>query len=163
MVFRRDINMSFDYKVTHHSFDKELNVWDHLTISKEYTSPGVYVLFDIRGECLYVGKSGKVGGRVYKHIHGTKESKRGFQKRICEIKIFIFGMDEKVKMDVCEHWAKETYPPLFSKDGHFYDGNDTKEYLTDELMLWKNWHKFFSEKVDGDQYQKNVINAKLPL
>lgn len=74
------------------------------------------------------------------HINGSEESKRGFQKRICEIKIFTFGnsLSEKTKRKICEHWAKENFhPPLFSKDGLLYDGNDTREYLSDKLMLRK--------------------------
>lgn len=41
-------------------------------MEEECTQPGVYIIFDITGEVFYVGESKEVGGRVSKHITGTK-------------------------------------------------------------------------------------------
>ncbi|MBR9747559.1 hypothetical protein ACQVWD_26520 [Bacillus cereus] len=161
--------MGFDYQVTDTTFDISYKVWEHLLIKKECRTPGVYILFDITGEVLYVGSSGardsKVGDRVYGHIHGSVESKKlEFQKRIFEIKLFTFedSTDGKYKMNICEHWTKMSYPPLFSKDSFAYNTQDTREYWdkSNDGTLWKNWHRI-DEK--GAEYQKNLIEAGLKL
>ncbi|MCU4923930.1 hypothetical protein OCF68_24415 [Bacillus cereus] len=92
------------------------------------------------------------------------QKKRDFQKRIFEIIIFTFedSTDGKYKMNICENWAKMTYPPLFSKDSFAYDTQDTIEYLhpTNSGTYWKNWHE---RKEDGKKYQEELIKAGLKL
>lgn len=161
--------MSFKYEITDHSYDKEYKVWEYDKMKEECAQPGVYIIADIAGEILYVGESGNVGQRVRNHITGTEQSKRGFIKRICDIRIYLFGdlKHDKTDMKMCEHWAKREYPPLFSKDSLDHDGRDTIEYLDDDITVWENWHKYrdevFGEIIDGKEYQEKLIASGLKL
>lgn len=75
--------MGFNYKVTDDTPDKKYMVWEYLKIKQEYRTPGVYMLFDITGEVLYIGKSGSgtdmVGDRDYNHIMEQKNLNVGFR------------------------------------------------------------------------------------
>ncbi|WP_180229500.1 GIY-YIG nuclease family protein [Priestia megaterium] len=161
--------MSFQYKITDQSYDKEYKVWEYDKMRKECAQPGVYIITDIAQEILYVGESENVGQRVRDHITGTEQSKRGFIKRICNIRIYLFGTLNRdiTDMKMCEHWAKREYPPLFSKDSIEYDGGDTIEYLSDSYTVWENWHKYYAtvddEVVDGKEYQEKLKAANLKL
>jgi hypothetical protein len=163
--------MSFKYKVIDETADKKYKVWEHAEIRSECRTPGVYVLYDIAGDVLYIGKSGdgdidKVGDRVYRHIHGTtKESKRGFKKRIFEIDIFTFddSVNGRYNMNICENWAKMYYPqPIFSKDDFAYETENNHDYLAprNEHTLWKNWDKHYDE---GKEYQDKITKSGLEL
>ncbi|WP_413301039.1 GIY-YIG nuclease family protein [Bacillus sp. 1P10SD] len=161
--------MGFKYEVTEFEPDKKYHVWEHEKIRTECRTPGVYLIFDIEGEVIYVGESGngevdRVGDRVSNHIKGaTTESKRGMQRRIYEIYIYEFENTPSDKFDksICELYAKKYYDrAIFSKDDFNYDSEDTINYLRDETRLWKNWHKHFTK---GGIYQQNIVDSGLTL
>ena len=161
--------MSFRYQIIDEEFDKEYKVWEYKNMKAECNRPGVYVLSDITGDILYIGESENVGGRVCGHISGSPESKRGFQKRICTIKLYLFNNTSQGKADMkmCEHWIKSKLPALYSKDDYNYNSRSTLDYTLDESTLFKNWHKYhdeaFGEVIDGKEYQEKLIAANLKL
>lgn len=161
--------MGFRYSIDDQQFDKTYMVWQRDKMKEDCKQPGVYVLFDINGEVLYIGESQIVGKRVSDHITGSKQSQRGFQKRICTIRIYLFEKTPvgKTDMKMCEHWIKRELPPIYSKDGYLYDSRDTINYSSDVTTLWKNWHKHDyrdgDKPIDGKKYQDYIKAAKIKL
>ncbi|MEK3988010.1 nucleotide excision repair endonuclease [Paenibacillus sp. FSL K6-3166] len=91
---------------------------------------GVYVLRDIEGACLYVGKSTNLWTRVSSHIKGHQDSIR-FYKQIHSITLYQSG--SQFEVDIYETYLINELMPKYNRDKMFFAGHIGE--LSDALEL----------------------------
>ncbi|WP_056683830.1 nucleotide excision repair endonuclease [Cytobacillus solani] len=92
---------------------------------------GVYFLYDVNGELLYVGKTNNFRSRLLSHFRGRDVSKP-FYRLIDSVKVYF--VDDNYERELYETYAINTFIPTFNKSKTYYDDKSEELFEIEERI-----------------------------